>query len=392
MDRTHRAPASRGAEFSRRAFLSSVAGGLLVALGFRAAAARGSAGPLYVGCRADDAERYFTTGFGADGHVVFDVPLPGRGHGAAFRPRVPHRVVFARRPGTFAVVIDIDRGEALRRIDATSGRHFYGHGAFSPDGRYLFTTENDFEAGRGMVGIRDAEDGYQQIGEFASQGIGPHELVLMPDGGTLAVANGGIRTHPDNDRAILNLDTMQPSLAYLDLASGRLQDAFGLAPRLHQLSIRHLTVNADGLVAMAMQYEGSKRDRVPLVGVHDGGDIQLMEAPPAIERRMRHYAGSIAFDRGGRLLAVSSPRGNLITFWDARTGCLIDQAEIADGCGVAPAEAPDAFVITGGRGDVVTIKAGQGGRAPINVAGQTAWDNHLAIALPQGLLADTGES
>ena len=120
--------------------------------------ARGSAGPLYVGCRADDAERYFTTGFGADGHVVFDVALPGRGHGAAFRPTVPQCVAFARRPGTFAVVIDIDRGEAVRRIDATAGRHFYGHGAFSPDGRYLFTTENDFEAGRGLVGIRDAED------------------------------------------------------------------------------------------------------------------------------------------------------------------------------------------------------------------------------------------
>ena len=68
-----------------------------------------------------------------------------------------------------------------------------------------------------------------------------------------------------------------------------------------------------------MQYEGSKRDRVPLVGVHAGGDIRLLDAPPAIERRMRHYAGSVAFDQSGRLLAVSCPRGNLITFWDART-------------------------------------------------------------------------
>jgi uncharacterized protein len=377
---TQGGPASQTADYSRRAFLSSLAGSLLVALGFRAATARGSAGPLYLACRAEDAERYFTTGFGADGHVVFDLPLPGRGHGAAFRPAAPECVVFARRPGTFAVVIDIDRGEALRRIDTAAGRPFYGHGAFSPDGRYLFTTENDFETGRGMVGIRDAEDGYRQIGEFASQGIGPHELVLMPDGGTLAVANGGIRTHPDNDRAMLNLDTMQPSLAYLDLASGRLRDAFGLAPRLRRLSIRHLAVNADGLLAMAMQYEGSKRDRVPLVGVHDGGDIQLMEAPPEIERRMRHYAGSIAFDQSGRLIAVSCPRGNLITLWDARTGRLIDQVEIADGCGVAPAQTPGAFVITGGRGDVVTIEPGQGGRPSMDVAGRTAWDNHLMTA------------
>ena len=159
MAHTQGGPASQTADYSRRAFLSSLAGSLLVALGFRAATARGSAGPLYLACRAEDAERYFTTGFGADGHVVFDLPLPGRGHGAAFRPAAPECVVFARRPGTFAVVIDIDRGEALRRIDTAAGRHFYGHGLFSPDGRYMFTSENDFEAGRGMVGISDAEDG-----------------------------------------------------------------------------------------------------------------------------------------------------------------------------------------------------------------------------------------
>ena len=105
-----------------------------------------------------------------------------------------------------------------------------------------------------------------------------------------------------------------------------------------------------------------------------------MEAPPEIERRMRHYAGSIAFDQSGRLIAVSCPRGNLITIWDARTGLPIDQVEIADGRGVAPAQTPGAFVITGGRGDVVTIEPGQGGRPSMDVAGRTAWDNHLMTA------------
>lgn len=380
MDRTP--PAPPPADASRRAFLSSVAGSLLVGLGFRAAAARGGAGPLYVGCRADDAERYFTTGFREDGRVVFDLPLPGRGHGAAFRPTAPHCVVFARRPGSFAIVIDVDRGEALYRIDAAPGRHFYGHGAFSPDGRHLFTSENDFGAGRGVIGIRDGDDGYRQIGEFASHGIGPHEVLLMPDGATLVAANGGIRTHPDNDRAKLNLDTMQPSLAYVDLASGALVDAFGLESRLHRLSIRHLAVNHDGVVALAMQYEGDKRDRVPLVGLHDGGAIRLLDAPVAIERRMRQYAGSVAFDQAGGLLAVSCPRGNLITFWDARTGCLVDRMDVADGCGVAPGDAPGGFVLTGGRGEVVRVEPGRGGRTPVAVAGQseTAWDNHLTMA------------
>lgn len=382
MAQDHPVRTSRSSELSRRVFLSSVAGSLLVGCGLKVAAARGSAGPLYVGCRGDDAERYFTTGFGADGRVVFDIALPGRGHGAAVHPTASHCVVFARRPGTFAVAIDLDRGAALCRFDAGAGRHFYGHGAFSPDGRYLFTSENDFDVGRGVIGIRDANDGYRQIGEFASHGVGPHEVVLMPDGATLVAANGGIRTHPDNERAKLNLDSMRPSLAYIELANGRLRDAFGLGPRLHRLGIRHLAVNRDGLVALAMQYEGSKRDRVPLVGLHAGGEIRLLDAPPAIERDMRQYAGSVAFDLGGRLLAISCPRGNLITFWDAHSGSLIDRVEVSDGCGVAPADEPGAFVVTGGRGDVLRIEPGLGEATRLVLAGQTAsaWDNHLTAA------------
>ena len=60
--------------------------------------------------------------------------------------------------------------------------------------------------------MRDATDDYRQVGELPAHGVGPHEVVLMPDGKTLAVANGGIRTHPDRDRVPLNLDSMQPSL------------------------------------------------------------------------------------------------------------------------------------------------------------------------------------
>ena len=312
MDGTKEA-APRTADFSRRAFLSSVRRGLLVALGFTAATARAAPG-RYVGCRADDAaERY---------HDRVRRRWPRRLRHPAARPRSRRgvspdcRAVRRLRPspGTFAVVIDLDRARRWphRR---RGGRHFYGHGAFSPDGRYLFTSENDFEAGRGMIGIRDAEDGYRQIGEFASQGIGPHELVLMPDGATLAVANGGIRTHPDNDRAILNLDTMQPSLAYLDLASGRLRDAFGLA-------------------ADAAEHPPSRRQRD---GAGRRGDaVRGQQARPGAAgrgcttatfacstRRPRSSAGCATTPAASPSIKrpaarVSCPRGNLITFWDAR--------------------------------------------------------------------------
>ena len=54
-----------------------------------------------------------------------------------------------------------------------------------------------------MLRRRPMKVGTSRIGELASFGVGPHEVVLMPDGATLVVANGGIRTHPDRDRAKL---------------------------------------------------------------------------------------------------------------------------------------------------------------------------------------------
>jgi hypothetical protein len=144
-------PGAQGsvAALGRRTFMQGLAGGLLAVLGLRTGAARGSAGPLYVGCRADDAGGYRASGFRVGGDLLFDLPLPGKGHGAAFRPGSPECVVFARRPGTFAVVIDVDEGVALRRFDAATGRHFYGHGAFSPMAGTCSPARTSSNRGRG---------------------------------------------------------------------------------------------------------------------------------------------------------------------------------------------------------------------------------------------------
>ena len=96
-------------------------------------------------------------------------------------------------------------------IASVAGRHFFGHGVFSPDGALLYATENDFENAAGMIGIYDARANFERIGEFPTHGVGPHELLLLDDGRTIAIANGGIETHPDFGRAKLNIPTMKPS-------------------------------------------------------------------------------------------------------------------------------------------------------------------------------------
>ena len=257
----------------RRASLGLLAAGLAAPLLPRPLHAA-SSGRVFLSARADAGGGYRVSGFAAFGAPAFDLPLPGRGHSFAVRPDNRIAVHFSRRPGSFALAIDLARGVARTTFAAPPDRHLYGHGVFGPDGRLLYATENDFATGRGVIGIYDARNGYARLGELPSHGIGPHEIRLLSDGTTLAVANGGIATRPDLPRVKLNLPTMDPSLCYIDRRNGALLGNIRLPEPLRQLSIRHLAVGPDDRVAVAMQDVGPSNRLVPLVANPDN--------PPAL--------------------------------------------------------------------------------------------------------------
>ena len=160
------------------------------------------------------------------------IELPGRGHDIALRPGGGEWVAFARRAGRFGVAVSL-RSEPPIWFASKPERHFFGHGTFSSDGRLLYATENDYERAAGMIGVRDATGGYKQIGEFPAYGMEPHDIALLADGRVMAIANGGIRTHPHRGADELNLAEMQPSLVYVDVATGDLLEEHRLAPELH---------------------------------------------------------------------------------------------------------------------------------------------------------------
>lgn len=366
----------------RRKLLTALGAGLAAGpLALSSASARGSGDPgLYLSGSAGPDGRFRLSAFRADGTIGFELPLPGRGHAVALSPAARQAVIFARRPGRFAEVVDLTEGKVLRRLASPDGRHFYGHGVFAPDGSKLFTTENDYEAGRGAIGVWEAGGDYRRLGELSAHGIGPHDIRFLTDGRTLVVANGGIQTHPESGRHKLNLPTMAPSLVYLDAASGRRLGAYRLPPALHRLSIRHLAVGPGDAVVIAMQYEGPRSDRVPLVALHGGEErIALLRAPPEVERRMRQYCGSVCFDAGGGLFAVSSPRGGLTTFWSLASRGYLGAASLADGCGVSATGEPGSFLISSGRGGALIADLGTGREhhldTPVLMARR--WDNHL---------------
>ncbi len=300
----------------------------------------------------------------ATGESLFHIPLPGRGHAAAAHPTRAEAVAFARRPGTFAMVIDCATGAVTHRLTPPVGLQFNGHGAFSADGTLLMTSEVVADTSQGRIGLWDTR-AYTRLTDWPSHGIGPHEIRLRPDG-TLAVANGGIQTDPV-DRTKLNIPTMRPNLSLLT-PDGTLLDQMSL-PDLPQNSIRHLALMGD-TIAFAMQWEGDIAEPVPQLGLWQPGTAPVLCTPaPEESFTMQGYAGSVAAT-DSRVL-VTSPKGGAAMIFGT-DGAHIATHRRADLCGAATHAG--GFLLTDGLGaiwaadDVGLTRLG---------AGDTAWDNHL---------------
>lgn len=374
---------------SRRQVLSR-AGGLLAAAAVPplfACAAKDNAHQRWVSAHGDESGRFglgwVDASSGLKANPVGNALTGFRGHGAAQHPARPDSVLmFARRPGTRGIEIDLISGTVVGGFDCSEGHHLFGHGCFSPDGSLLFTTEVELEKGSGKIVVRDARN-YQLMDEWPSYGIGPHELKLLPDGRTLVVANGGILTHPQRGREKLNLDSMVSTLTYIDLSNGHKLGEFRLPEP--KASIRHLDVTDDGAVVFAtqMQREVAGHNRmVALGGVHKpGGDIVMFDQPAQIVEQMSDYMGSVAVSDYSRIAGFASPRGNLVAFWHIDDGRFVGYHRLRDVCGIAIAGDQRSFVISNSFGqlrelDAVSLKENRSRRVRLP---QFRWDNHLLV-------------
>lgn len=336
---------------SRRSFLAG-----LLATGLAPTATWADAGgPKYLSAARLADGRYALCGIGGRLDILFQIALPARGHAAVAHPTRPEAIAFARRPGTFAVVINCLTGETAQTLTAAQGRHFYGHGVFSRDGRWLYTTENDYDAARGVVGVWDASAGYRRVGEFDSGGIGPHDIKRLPNTDTLVIANGGIETHPDAGRTKLNIPTMASNLSYI--TDGAVTETVRLNDAHQRNSIRHLTVADDGTVGFGMQWQGDGQPTA-LVGTHRiNGAVQLDTPNATALRAMNGYVGSIAFSGDGTTLATTSPRGGVVQLTQPANTDTAHQIQITDVGGVAPT--PTGFIVTNGTGLICQLHEGQ---------------------------------
>ena len=243
-------------------------------------------------------------------------------------------VVMGRRPSESFWLLDTATGQVKQAIKAAANRHFYGHACYSLDGTQLYVTENDTLTLNGKIGVYDANNNYKKTAEFDSYGIGPHELIMHPDSQTLIIANGGIKTEQAS-REELNLDSMQPSLVYINRHDGTLLQQ--IVPEHQQMSIRHLAMHDDGSVMIGIQFQGEKHINVPLVLTHQRGDAQFkpLTMPNNQWQRFHQYIASLAVDSKNNLLCVTTPIGGYAAIYDLTTRKLIDGVRLLDCAGAS---------------------------------------------------------
>lgn len=307
-----------------------------------------------------------------------------RGHGLSVNPvNSEQALMFARSPGVEAVRLNLAEGVIDGHFTCAPNRHLFGHGCFNADGTLLFTTETNTKTHEGLIVVRDSQS-LKVLDEFTSGGIGPHEIRLMPDGKRLVVANGGLLTKPESGKTVFNLDAMDSSLVYLNVANGDILDQQRVSEP--KASIRHLDVSSDGVVALAMQLqrEATGHNRlVPLTGVHRAGTaIELLAAPETVMAGLNDYVGSVAINSDTRIAGFTSPRGNLALFWHIDSGQLVGHHSLRDVCGLAVSADRQYFILTSSIGQVRLLDANtlREDRTQRVVSADLQWDNHLAVS------------
>ncbi len=337
----------------------------------------GGAQPLLLSARDNSAGKHFAVGYRLDGSQAFATPVGERCHDVIAHPFLPMALFVGRRPSTESYLIDTRNGRLLQTLRSAQQRHFYGHAVFHKDGEWLYATENDTsEPGRGVLGVyRLQGEQLLRSSELSTHGIGPHQLLWLPDGETLAVANGGIRTEADS-RVEMNLSSMESSLVLLR-RDGSLVSKEQLPEQMN--SVRHMAVASDGTVVTGQQYMGEFSDNVPLLAIKRPGQaFQHFPVAEAQRQLMSQYTASVAIHSELRLLALTAPRGNRVFIWDLDSTELRLDAHVADCAGVGAVS--DGFVVSSGVGRCRLYNCR---RAPIAShplqlpAG--LWDNHLRV-------------
>ncbi|MCB9933181.1 MAG: DUF1513 domain-containing protein [Planctomycetes bacterium] len=262
------------------------------------------------------------------------IPMSFFGHGVLPHPLERTRVAIFAKWGPGACEIDLAAKQVTREIQPTAGREFYGHGAWSKDGKLLYGVEAEPRkegAYDGYVVIRDADD-MRVLGEFPTFGKAPHDCHILDDGKTLAITNGG--GGPDSD--------VPGCVTFVDIASEKLLERVEVPVMMAgHLAITGRSSKGDLAIGCTPHSppgsgpEGFKTIPGGLMLRPAGGTAAMMSEPADVIGTMLGETLSLAIHAGLNIAGATNPAGNTVTFWDIKQGKFLKRFEFAEACGIA---------------------------------------------------------
>ena len=310
-----------------------------------------------------------------------------RGHGVCLNPagKESHSaLMMARRPGSEGVLFNLVTGQESGRFLSLPERQFQGHACYNADGTEIYVTQTVFspgspDHGKGMISVRDA-DSFIQLREFESGDPEPHEVLLMPDGLHLVVANGG--RYPGVDGRSNDATEMSSSLVLINRMTGKITERYTLDEP--KASIRHLAISEQGSVVVALQVQRQAMNDSaprPLAAVlTEKRHFDYLPAPENLWLGAHDYMGSVAVHAPTGIACMTTPKGNFAAFWHVTSKTLLGYFQMHDVCGVSVSTLHDCFVLSNSAGELRFID-------PVSQQENTAlrqsypnlrFDNHLS--------------
>lgn len=261
---------------------------------------------------------------GLDDRSLRRIPMRFLGHGFTVDPKARRKAATFEKKGPGACLLDLEAGKVVMPIPIAPGRHFYGHGEYAATGDVVYVVETILDSRQGRISIRDAST-FAPAGEVPTFGSSPHDCVLVDDGRTLVVTNGGGPLGA----------TDAPSVTFVELATGKLLDRRPIPnPRLNA---GHLALDAAGnLAVVSAPREGLVEESTPggVTLQPRGQPMTTMKRPETIVRRMLGESLSVCIHESTGVVVVTNPRGALVTFWSLAERRLLKTWEIKSPRGV----------------------------------------------------------
>lgn len=154
---------------------------------------------------------------------IDEIPMPLEfPHVAVGHPSKRHLVFVPESGGRYACVIDLREKKVMKKLEASPGRLFGGHGVFLRDGSRLYCSEFEpLPSGKGFVSVWDANS-FERAGSFSSGGRFPHDVALQPGGTHMTASNLGAEEGP-------HVKFGGTFVAKIDLATQKVTERFELA-------------------------------------------------------------------------------------------------------------------------------------------------------------------